>query len=69
MADATYHFLSHVRCGFAASITQPDAFGSAQPAAAIVGHQRDLGIAQQRGNFRLLRNERQIAGIDLDHRE
>ena len=34
MADATYHFLSFVRRGFAASITQPDTFGSGQPALA-----------------------------------
>ena len=34
MADATYHFLSFVRRGFAASITQPDTFGTAQPALA-----------------------------------
>ncbi len=34
MADATYHFLSFVRSGFAASITQPDTFGAGQPAIA-----------------------------------
>ncbi len=34
MADATYHFLSFVRSGFAASITQPDTFGAGQPALA-----------------------------------
>jgi hypothetical protein len=34
MADATYHFLSFVRRGFAASITQPDTFGSGQRALA-----------------------------------
>lgn len=34
MADATYHFLSFARRGFAASITQPDTFGSGQPALA-----------------------------------
>jgi hypothetical protein len=34
MLDATYHFLSFVRRGFAASIAQPDTFGSAQPALA-----------------------------------
>lgn len=34
MSDATYHFLSHVRSGFAATITQPDTFGSGQPALA-----------------------------------
>jgi len=34
MADATYHFLSHVRSGFAAAIAQPDTFGSTQPALA-----------------------------------
>jgi hypothetical protein len=34
MADATYHYLSYVRRGFAASITQPDTFGSGQPALA-----------------------------------
>ena len=30
MADAIYHFLSFVRRGFAASITQPDTFGAGQ---------------------------------------
>lgn len=34
MADPTYHFLSHVRSGFATAIAQPDSFGSAQPALA-----------------------------------
>jgi hypothetical protein len=34
MADAAYHFLSFVRTGFAASITQPDTFGAGQPAVA-----------------------------------
>ena len=34
MADATYHFLSFVRRKFAASITQPDTFGSGQAALA-----------------------------------
>ncbi len=34
MADSTYHFLAFVRSGFAASITQPDTLGSAQPALA-----------------------------------
>ena len=34
MADATYHFLSFVRSGFVASITQPDTFGTGQPALA-----------------------------------
>ena len=34
MADETYHFLSHVRVGFAATIAAPDTFGSAQPALA-----------------------------------
>jgi hypothetical protein len=34
MADATYHYLSFVRRGFAASIAQPDTFGSGQPALA-----------------------------------
>ena len=34
MADATYHYLSWVRSGFAASITQPDTFGASQPALA-----------------------------------
>ena len=39
MADPTYHFLSHVRSGFATTIAQPDTFGSAQPAlaTALVG--------------------------------
>jgi hypothetical protein len=32
MADASYHFLSFVRRGFAGALTQPDTFGSAQPA-------------------------------------
>ena len=32
MADAAYHFLSFVRSGFAASITQPDTLGPNQPA-------------------------------------
>ena len=41
MADATYHFLSYVRSGFAASITQPDTFGIAQPAFATA----PVGIA------------------------
>jgi hypothetical protein len=35
MADATYQFLSYVRSGFAASITDPDTLGSAQPALAV----------------------------------
>jgi hypothetical protein len=34
MADSAYHFLSFVRRGFAESITQPDTFGSGQPALA-----------------------------------
>jgi hypothetical protein len=34
MADTTYHFLSYVRMGFAASLTQPDTFGAVQPALA-----------------------------------
>ena len=34
MADASYHFLSFVRSGFAASITTPDSFGAGQPALA-----------------------------------
>lgn len=34
MADATYHFLSFVRSGFAASIDVPDTFSQAQPALA-----------------------------------
>lgn len=34
MPPATYHFVSFVRTGFAASITQPDSFGAAQPALA-----------------------------------
>jgi hypothetical protein len=34
MADASYHFLSFVRTGFAASITRPDTFGGGQPALA-----------------------------------
>ena len=34
MADVGYHFLSWVRSGFAASIAQPDTFGSRQPALA-----------------------------------
>jgi hypothetical protein len=41
MANATYHFLSHVRTGFAASITQPDTFGAAQSALATA----PVGIA------------------------
>src|SRR5438105_3747343 len=35
MAETAYHFLSYVRSGFAASITQPDTFGAAQPALAV----------------------------------
>jgi hypothetical protein len=34
MADATYHFLSFVRSGFAAAITRPDSFGEDQRALA-----------------------------------
>ena len=34
MADATYQFLSFVRSGFAASITDPDSLGSGQRALA-----------------------------------
>ena len=34
MADVVYQFLSHVRSGFAATITQPETFGAAQPALA-----------------------------------
>lgn len=41
MAEANYHFLSYVRSGFAASITQPDTLGAAQRAiaSATVGMQ------------------------------
>jgi len=34
MSDAVYHFLSYLRAGFAASISQPDTFGSGQAALA-----------------------------------
>jgi hypothetical protein len=35
MADAVYQFLSYVRAGFAAAITQPETFGAGQPALAV----------------------------------
>lgn len=35
MSDAEYQFLSFVRAGFAAAITQPETFGSGQPALAV----------------------------------
>ena len=49
MPDATYHFLSFVRRGFAASITQPDTFGVGQQpalATAPVGVIVDGGAPQ-----------------------
>jgi hypothetical protein len=63
MADATYHFLSFVRRGFAGSIVQPDTFGSGQPALATAPVGVSVsGVAQPAHNA-VVRGPGDVIGI------
>ncbi|MDB5819980.1 MAG: uncharacterized protein JWQ11_3620, partial [Rhizobacter sp.] len=64
MADASLRFLSFVRRGFSASITQPDSFGSAQAAiaSATVGVQVG-GVAQPVTHAATVRGPGDVVGI------
>lgn len=64
MADETYHFLSHVRVGFAGSIVAPDTFGSAQPALATAPVGVTVsGVAQPVTHRAVVRGPGDVIGV------
>jgi hypothetical protein len=63
MADASYHFLSFVRRGFAASITQPDTFGSGQAALATAPVGVAVSGAPQPVHDAVVRGPGDVVGI------
>jgi hypothetical protein len=64
MADATYQFLSFVRSGFAASITEPDTLGSGQRALATAPVGVTVsGVAQPVTHAAVVRGPGDVIGI------
>src|SRR5690242_16355325 len=65
MADVTYQFLSHVRAGFAASIAQPETFGSAQPALATAQVTLHVSGADDVHHDVVVHGPGDVVGIDV----
>ncbi len=64
MADTAYQFLSFVRSGFAASIAQPETFGSGQPALATAPAGVNVsGVAQPVTHDAVVRGPGDVTGI------